>query len=83
MLITLLEKMLQPAIDQMPPEFAQRLLDLRANPDMQARIDHLRTKASSGAISGDEEAQYKEFVKALDIISLLQSKARKILSAKQ
>ena len=83
MVTTILDKMLKPATDQMPPEFARSLLDLRASEDMQARIDELRTKANSGNISGDEELEYKEFVEAVDIISLLQSKARKILTAQQ
>lgn len=83
MVTTILDKMLQPATDQMPPEFARSLLDLRASDDMQARIEELRTKANTGNISGDEEIEYKEFVEAVDIISLLQSKARKILSVKQ
>jgi 3-mercaptopyruvate sulfurtransferase SseA len=83
MVTSILDKMLQPATDQMPPEFARQLLDLRASEDLQARIEELRGKANSGQISGEEELEYKEFVEAVDIISLLQSKARKILSAQQ
>jgi biopolymer transport protein ExbD len=65
----------------MPPEFARKLLNLRADNELQARIDELRTKANSGNISSDEALEYQEFVEAVDIISLLQLKARKILSA--
>lgn len=83
MVTTILDKMLQPATDQMPPEFARKLLELRASDDLQSRIEELRSKANSGQISGDQELEYKEFVEAVDIISLLQSKARKILSAQQ
>lgn len=81
MVTTILDKMLQPATDEMPPEFARKLLNLRADNDLQARIDELRTKANSGNISSDEALEYQEFVEAVDIISLLQLKARKILSA--
>lgn len=81
MVTTILDKMLQPATDEMPPEFARKLLSLRADNDLQARIDELRTKANSGNISSDEALEYQEFVEAVDIISLLQLKARKILSA--
>ena len=83
MVTSILDKMLQPATDQMPPEFARKLLELRASDDLQSRIEELRGKANSGQISGEEELEYKEFVEAVDIISLLQSKARKILSVQQ
>jgi biopolymer transport protein ExbD len=81
MVTTILDKMLQPATDEMPPEFARKLLNLRADNELQARIEELRTKANSGNISSDETLEYQEFVEAVDIISLLQLKARKILSA--
>ncbi|MEQ1831103.1 MAG: hypothetical protein ABL921_34470 [Pirellula sp.] len=75
--------MLQPATDEMPPEFARKLLGLRADQELQARMEELRLKANAGNISSDEELEYKEFVEAIDIISLLQAKARRILSAKK
>jgi hypothetical protein len=62
--------------------FARKLLDLRASPELLARIENLRAKANTGKISQEEELEYKEFVEAIDIISLLQSKARKILADK-
>ncbi len=83
MVTTILDKMLQPATDEMPPEFARKLLSLRADTELQSRIEELRSKANMGNISSDEELEYKEFVEAVDIISLLQAKARRILSAQQ
>ena len=82
MVSSILDQMLQPATDQMPPDFARKLLDLRASPELLARIENLRAKANSGEMSHDEELEYKEFVEAVDIISLLQNKARKILASK-
>ncbi len=82
MVSSILDLMLQPATDQMPPDFARKLLDLRASPELLARIENLRAKANTGKISQEEELEYKEFVEAIDIISLLQSKARKILADK-
>jgi len=82
MVSSILDQMLQPATDQMPPDFALKLLDLRASPELLARIENLRAKANTGKISQEEELEYKEFVEAIDIISLLQSKARKILAGK-
>ena len=51
MVTTILDKMLQPATDEMPPEFARKLLGLRADAELQSRIDELRLKANQGRTS--------------------------------
>ncbi len=81
MVATILEKMLQPATDSMPPSFARKVLDLRADSELLARIEVLRTKANQGALSSEEDAEYKEYVEAIDIIALLQQKARQVLQS--
>lgn len=81
MVSTILDKMLQPATDQMPIEFARMLLDLRADGDLRARMDDLRAKANAGIITSEEDAEYKEFIEAIDILSILQLKARRIVSS--
>ena len=76
-----LDRMLQPVTDAMPVEFARKLVSLRADDDLMAQIEPLREKASCGSLSVDEESEYKEFVEAVDVISILQAKARKVLAA--
>jgi biopolymer transport protein ExbD len=83
MVSTILDSMLKPATDQMPPDFASKLLELRAGPELLTRIEELRSKANSGLLSADEQIEYRDFVEAIDIISLLQSKARKILAGEK
>ena len=83
MVTTILDTMLQPATDQMPPEFARKLLELRAKEELLARIDELRAKANAGQLTETEDLEYREFVEAIDIISLLQAKAQAILAANQ
>jgi len=61
------------------PEMA-RVVDLRADVETQARIEELRHKANEGTLTPDEDAEYKEFVEAVDIISIIQSKARTFLA---
>lgn len=82
MVSSFLDHMLQPATDQMLPEFARKLVDLRASPELLARIENLRAKANKGEISVAEEPEYKEVIEAIDIVSLLQCKARKMLADK-
>ncbi len=74
-----LDRMLEPVTDAMSREFAQKLIDLRVDKALQARVEELRRKANDGSISADEDAEYKDFVEAVDVISVLQAKARQVL----
>ena len=75
-----LDRMLQPVTEAMSAEFANKLVGLRADDELLSRIEILRGKANQGTIIAEEEAEYREFVEAVDVISILQSKARRVLS---
>lgn len=79
-MVTILERILEPVLEAMPVDFARQLLSLRADRELQARVDELRTKANSGQISPMELDEYDEFIEALDIVAMLQLKAKKCLS---
>lgn len=76
-----LDRFLEPVTHAMTPEFARIVVDLRADAKSQARIDELRRKANVGALTPEEDAEYKEFVEALDVISIIQAKARRVLAS--
>jgi hypothetical protein len=75
-----LDRFLEPVTDAFTPEMAHAVVNLRADAGTQARIEELRHKADQGTLTPDEEAEYKEFVESLDVISIIQSKARKFLA---
>jgi hypothetical protein len=75
-----LERFFDPVTEAFTPEMARRVVNLRVDLETQSRIELLREKANDGTLTSDEEAEYKEFVEAVDIISILQSKARKYLA---
>ena len=75
-----LDRMLQPVTEAMNAEFANKLVGLRADDELLSRIEILRGKANQGTITAEDEAEYREFVEAVDVISILQSKARRVLS---
>lgn len=81
MAISILERILEPATAEMPPAFARKLLQLRAEKELVERIEYLRVKAEEGALSESEGLEYKEIVEAIDVISLLQQQAQKALDA--
>ena len=78
--ISFLDRMLDPIVESFTPQTAQRLVDLRADDQMQERIDYLRDGANQGTLTPEEDAEYREFVEALDVLSLMQAKARRYLS---
>ena len=43
-------------------------------------VEKLREKANAGTLTVEEDAEYKDFVEAVDVISILQSKARSVLA---
>ncbi len=78
--LSYLDRLLDPLTDALTPESASALLNLRADPEVEARINELRRKANEGTLTSVEEAEYKDFVEAVDIVSLVQAKARRFLS---
>jgi hypothetical protein len=75
-----LSDLLEPVGQMMPVEFAEKLAVLRANPQVQARIDELAEKSSEGQLTPDERTEYLAYVDAIDVISILQAKARSVIA---
>ena len=73
-----LELLLSPLADSFSEGQAQLVLSLKLDEQTQRRVDVLREKANDGLLSQDEEMEYKEFIEAVDVISILQAKARQI-----
>lgn len=78
--ISYLDRFLEPVTEAFTPEVARAIVNFRADPETEARIDILRRKANEGALSAEEDAEYKDFVEAVDIISIFQAKARQFLA---
>jgi hypothetical protein len=78
--ITYLDRFLEPLTESLSREVAERIVNLRATPEVQARADELARKANDGTLTPAEDAEYKDFVEALDVMSIIQAKARRFLS---
>ena len=77
---TYLDQFLEPVTRALTPEMARVIVSLRADAETESRIGVLRRKAGEGTLTAQEDAEYKDFVEAVDVISILQSKARKFLA---
>lgn len=75
-----LSQLLEPVGLMMPVDFARQLSAMRATPEVQARIDELADKSNEGQLTDPERAEYLAYVDAIDVISILQAKARSVLA---
>lgn len=75
-----LDRFFEPMTEAFTPELARMIIEYRADPELQAQIELLRKKANEGTLTPEEDAEYKEFVEAVDIISMIQAKARRFLA---
>ena len=71
-------KVLEPVMRGLPPEIARQFADLRAAPELQARIDELADRCNDGLLTEAERAEYAGYVEAIDLIAILQAEARAV-----
>jgi len=76
-----LARLLDPITDCFTPEVAQKVAEIKADPDVQRRIDELAEKANEGQLSDDEAAEYDAYIAAMDVVAVIQAKARSLASA--
>jgi hypothetical protein len=74
-----LENLLDPVSECLTPEAATRLVNIRASPELQNRLDELADKNTEGVLTPQEREEYQTYVLAGRVISILQAKARRRL----
>ena len=77
---TALDRLLEPFADILTPEVARGIVDMRADPQLQARLDELASKANDGQLTDAERQEYEDYVDAIDFIGIFQAKARAVLA---
>ena len=60
-----LAKILDPVAQCFTPEVAKRVVELRADPAVQARIEELAEKCNEGIITPEEMAEYDAYIAGL------------------
>jgi len=78
--MTALARLLEPVGRCFTPEVAQALVNLHADPIVQARLEELADKSTEGTLSEEERAEYEAYVHAIDFIAVLQAQARRLLN---
>ena len=76
---SILDELLTPVGDCLTPEVARHLVALQASAYVQARLEVLADKSTEGQLSAEERAEYATAVAAIEFITILQAKARRVL----
>ncbi|HRH96458.1 MAG TPA: hypothetical protein PLB55_11015 [Prosthecobacter sp.] len=72
----MLDRLFDPANPFLTGEGVQMLAELRADPEEEARMEVLASKANEGTMTPEERREYESWVRAGSVMSILQAKAR-------
>ncbi len=66
-----LDQLLNPIRDYLTVEAAERIVSLRAGPEVQARLDEFAEKNAEDTITPDERAQHESIVNTATLVAIL------------
>lgn len=75
-----LDRLLDPVGRNLSLKAAEALVHLRADPELQARMEYFARRCTEGELVPDEKAEYDALVSANNVIAILQAKARAVLA---
>jgi len=78
---TLLDQLTEPFAECLTTEAAQKIVALKASPAVQSRVDELAGKANRGLLTDEEAGEYDRYLAAFHFVTLMQAKARRLLSS--
>lgn len=76
---SVIDRLMEPIGQYLTPDVAKRLLALRADAELQSRVDALADKANTGTLTAEERSEYEQYVSFSQFVTLLQIKARNLL----
>jgi len=78
-----LDRLVEPVVRTFTPEVARALVNLRADHQLQARMDELAKKCNEGKLTFEEREEYETSIRFANYLAILQAKARKLLKARE
>jgi ribosomal protein L1 len=75
-----LTKILDPVVACFTREVAQQVAALQASPEIAERIAELAEKCNEGLLTPEETAEYDAYIRAMDLVAVLQHQARALLA---
>ena len=71
----------RPVLQIFLPEKAAAVVNFRADPQLQARIEELADKSTEGQLTESEKAEYAGYVRANKFVAILQRQARQLVGS--
>jgi hypothetical protein len=78
-----LDRLVEPVVRTFTPEVARALVQLRADPELQARMDELAEKCNEGRLTPEEREEYDTSVRFANYLAIIQARARRLLRASE
>lgn len=78
-----LDRLLEPVTRCLNSDALSQLVNLRADADLQARLELLANKNTEGLLTDVERDEYETYVRAISVISILQAQARNLLAVQK
>jgi hypothetical protein len=78
----LLDQVLEPISASLDENGSRKLLKLKANPKVQARVRELAEKCNEGEITPEENREYEMYLMVNHIVAMFQAKAKLVLAKK-
>ncbi len=76
---TTLDRLVEPVVRTFTPEVAKALTRLRADRELQARMDELADKCNEGQLTAEEREEYETAIRFANYLAIIQAKARRLL----
>ena len=76
---TLLDRMIEPFAECLTTTAARKIVALRADVEMQTRVDELADKANDGQLTDPERAEYDSYLAMFHFVTIMQARARRLL----
>jgi hypothetical protein len=71
-----LDRLVQQLSDCLTPESARRLVGVKPDPWLQARVDELSARSTAGTLTEQEREEYARYVSFGTFVAILKAKAR-------
>jgi hypothetical protein len=73
------ERGIRPVLDVLSDK-AHAILQLRADAELQGRIEELASKSNEGVLTDTERAEYEGYVRANKFVAILKRQARQMIT---
>jgi hypothetical protein len=81
MSMTILDRIIEPFAECLTQEAARKIVALRADGEMQGRVDELADRANAGTLSEVEQSEYDRYLAAFHFVTILQARARRLIQS--